>query len=103
MIIIDGYGYADDMRPVLAVVEARALEGRKLFTRFNDGTSCVTDLAPLMSKPLFAPLKDDAVFRNVSVEYSAPSWANGEVDLAPEWLKVHCTANQSAYRTTGAP
>jgi hypothetical protein len=89
MIIVDGYAYANDMKPVFAVVEARPLEGRKLFVRFNNGASCVSDLSPLLEKPIFAPLRDDNVFRNVSVEFSAPSWADGEVDIAPEWLYDH--------------
>jgi hypothetical protein len=90
MIIVEGFAYADDMKPVFAVVEARPLKGRRLFVRFNDGTCGIADIGPLVEKRMYAPLRDDAVFRNISLPLRAPTWTNGEVDIAPEWLKDHC-------------
>lgn len=54
---------------------------------FNDGTRKTVDLSPLLSGPVFEPLKDAAFFARVELDPVAgvPVWPNG-ADLAPEAL-----------------
>jgi len=39
-----------------------------------------------LKAPAFAPLEDDKVFRSVYIDYGAPVWNDGDIDIAPETL-----------------
>ena len=69
------------------VVEVRPLDGYRLWLRFQDGVSGVVDLSAELWGPMFEPLKDQALFAQVSVhpELDTVTWPNG-ADLAPEFL-----------------
>jgi hypothetical protein len=69
------------------VVEVRPLGGYRLWLRFQDGVSGIADLSAELWGPMFEPLKDAALFAQVSVhpELETVTWPNG-ADLAPEFL-----------------
>jgi hypothetical protein len=68
------------------VVSVRPLDDYQLAVTFNDGTSGVVALADRLFGPLFEPLRDPVMFRQVSVdEFGAVCWPNG-ADLAPDAL-----------------
>ena len=58
-----------------------------LNVRFNDGMQKTVDLTPLLTGPVFQPLKDPECFARVVVDAEAGTvvWPNG-ADLAPEAL-----------------
>ena len=68
----------------LKVIEVTALENFVVRVRFNDGTIREIDLRDDLWGPVFAPLRDPAVFRQVRVdeELGTLVWPNG-TDLAP--------------------
>lgn len=69
------------------VTAAKSLDGYQLFLTFNDGSQRIFDCLPLIDKyPLFAPLRDRAVFEKISLDGWTVSWANGTIDIAPEHL-----------------
>jgi len=86
---MDGIAYADDPRPILHVLSARPLEDHKLKVKFSDGTQRVVDMAPLLDRPAFTPLRDKTIFDQAYVEFGVPMWCEGEIDIAPEWLREH--------------
>jgi hypothetical protein len=62
--------------------------GYRLRVTFVDGTSGLVDLSAWLASDrivgsVFEPLRDEAFFRQVSVELGAISWPNG-ADLAPD-------------------
>ncbi len=66
------------------VVSVRPLDGYSLAIVFDDGTHGVVSLKDRLFGPVFEPLRDPAVFRQVFVdEFGAVSWPNG-ADLAPD-------------------
>jgi hypothetical protein len=69
------------------VIEAKPLEGYKLWLRFQDGLSGTVDLSGELWGPMFEPLKDPGVFAQVSVhpDLDTVTWPNG-ADFAPEYL-----------------
>jgi len=70
------------------VVEVRALEGYRVFLRFDDGVQGELDLEPLLAPfdGAFEPLRDPTRFREVFVDISRTiAWPNG-ADIAPETL-----------------
>jgi hypothetical protein len=66
------------------VVEAKALEGLKLWLRFSDGTEGVVDLSQEALPGLLGQLGDPGFFVQVRVdpELKAPVWPGG-LDLDP--------------------
>jgi hypothetical protein len=64
------------------------LGGHRLRVRFNDGSEGVHDFAGDVAAPgsMLLPLRDEAYFARVFLEFGAPTWPNG-FDIAPEWLR----------------
>ncbi len=64
------------------------LGGFRLRLRFSDGSEGVHDFRNLVQEvgPMVEPLRDEAYFARVFLEFGAPTWPNG-FDIAPEWLR----------------
>jgi Protein of unknown function (DUF2442) len=69
------------------ILEVEPLEGYTLRIRFSDGSSRDVDLESELWGPMFAPLRDLAEFRKVTVdsELGTIVWPNG-ADLDPDVL-----------------
>ena len=63
------------------------LGGFRLRLRFNDGSEGVHDFSGMVQEPgpMMEPLRDEAYFNHVFLEFGAPTWPNG-FDIAPAWL-----------------
>ncbi len=70
------------------VTSLEKLGGFRLRARFSDGSAGVYDFAKLVNEPglMLEPLRDEAYFARVFLEFGAPTWPNG-FDIAPEWLR----------------
>ena len=86
MYIENGIAYAGEKKPMLKVNGVRAMENHLLWVRFNTGEAKIYDMTPLLSQPAFLPLRDNAVFQSVFIDYGIPVWNDGEIDIAPEEL-----------------
>jgi hypothetical protein len=76
------------------VAEAEALPGFRLRVRFNDdsaGTIEMSDFINSDAAGVFAALRDEKVFRQVTVTLGAVTWP-GDLDLAPD--AMHREINQ---------
>lgn len=76
---------------MLHVTATRYLSGFRLWLAFDDGSSGEVDLANELKGPVFEPLRDQSIFRQVCVdpELETVTWPNG-ADFAPEFLKELC-------------
>ena len=74
-------------KPLLHIVSVRVVGDFRLALAFDDGTQRTVDVRPLLTGPLFAPLRDPAYFRRVSIDPVCGTivWPNG-ADFAPEAL-----------------
>ena len=70
------------------VTSLEKLGGFRLRVRFNDGSGGVHDFTAMANEPgpMLTPLRDEAYFNRVFLEFGAPTWPNG-FDIAPEWLR----------------
>ena len=68
------------------VVEAKYIEGHKVWLSFDDGACGRVDLSGELNGPIFEPLKDVECFRQFLVRCNTLSWQNG-ADFAPEFLR----------------
>lgn len=86
MYVVDGIAYAGDQQKPMTVLCVRPLDDYKLWVRFSNGRSGSFDVTPLLDAPAFAPIKDRAVFDRVYLDFGVPTWCDGDVDIAPEYV-----------------
>jgi hypothetical protein len=94
MHIINNIAYAGEKEPLLKVVGVKPLEGYRLWLRFSNGEARVFDFSPMFQFPVFDKLKDARAFNEVYLDYGAPTWLEGTVDLSPEMLYENSTVYQ---------
>ncbi len=85
MYIIDDICYAGNPCEQVRVASATPLIGAMLLVTFSSGERRLFDCTTLEGSA-FAPLKDEAVFKTAKVEHGFVSWADGQIDIAPEYL-----------------
>jgi Protein of unknown function (DUF2442) len=75
------------------VTHLEKLGGFRLRVGFSDGSEGVHDFTAMTREPgsMLAPLRDEAYFARVFLEFGAPTWPNG-FDIAPEWLRREMAA-----------
>ncbi len=65
------------------VKSAKALDGHTLLIEFDNNEKKLYDVGPLLSKEMFAPLRDFSLFRNVQVDpHGYAVFWNDEIDLS---------------------
>ena len=71
----------------LHVVEAKVCGPTRLCLAFNDGTRKTVDVAPLLTGPVFEPLREPTYFARALLDPVCGTvvWPNG-ADFAPEAL-----------------
>jgi hypothetical protein len=70
------------------VTSMERLGSFRLRVEFNDGSGGTYDFSAMVQEPgsMLAPLRDEAYFSRVFLEFGALTWPNG-FDIAPEWLR----------------
>lgn len=91
---LDDMVYAGNPEREKTVVEVSPYGGYRILALFSNGEQVMCDISPLLECPAFAPLRDKAVFDAVTVEYGAPSWCGGEVDISPAWVYQNGTVSK---------
>ena len=76
------------------VTAIEAFGGHRVRVTFQDGFTGEVDLTPLLDcGPIFEPLRDESVFRQVTVANGAPLWPD-DLDLSPGALRAWCEAGK---------
>ncbi len=97
MYIINGIAYAGEPKIELKVCGIKPLDDFKLWLRFNNSEIRIFDFKPMLDKPVFAPLKSEEAFKDVYIDYGVPTWADGDIDISPEFLYAQSeTAKETA-------
>jgi hypothetical protein len=73
---------------ILRVVSAEVCWPHHLSLTFSDGTGGVADVGPLLSGPVFEPLREPSYFARAELDRVCGTvvWPNG-ADIAPEALR----------------
>jgi hypothetical protein len=81
------------MNPYPKVQNVEPLTDKQLRVTFSTGSAKVYDCRPLLERPPFAPLQDDAFFRNVRADPHGYGvvW-NDDLDLSESELWIHGTS-----------
>lgn len=96
MYIVNGIAYAGERTPVIKISGIRPLDDYKLWIRFSTGEVKIFDFAPLLTQPAFAPLADHDLFCGVYIDYGVAVWADGEIDIAPQYLYANAVPAENA-------
>jgi hypothetical protein len=83
MYIVDDICYAGNQADEIRVESAKPLRGGMLLVTFTNGEKKLFDTTKLTGAA-FEPLRDDEIFKKLSVFHGVITWMNGEIDIAPE-------------------
>lgn len=83
MYIVDGICYAGNSTEEIKVQDAKPLRGGMVLVTFTSGEKRIFDTT-LLQGSAFEPLKDETIFRQIHIFHGVMTWANGEIDIAPE-------------------
>ena len=85
---------------LIKVIRLEKLGAFRLRVSFSDGNTGVHDFSLMTQEPgaMLAPLRDEAYFTRVFLEFGAPTWPNG-FDISPEWLRREMDAAGELTRT----
>ena len=74
------------MKKMIWITTAEASHDYVLELTFNDGSKKAFDFTPLIDKDdLYKPLQDKKLFANFKLDGWTVSWADGTIDIAPEY------------------
>jgi hypothetical protein len=73
------------------ILEARPLDGYKIWLKFNDGTSGEVDLSHLAGKGVFALWRNYENFKKVSIEDNRRLAWSDEIDIDADSLYMKLT------------
>ena len=64
---------------LIKVLKIEPLDGFKCRVDFSDGSTGVRDFSDIIAEggPMVEPLREQAFFRRVYVEFGVPAWPNG--------------------------
>lgn len=92
MYIIDGIAYAGEKVRHIQVWGVRPMDNHRLWLRLSNGEARVFDFKPYLKEPAFVPLADEKVFREVYIDFGAPAWLDGEIDIGQDFLHENSIA-----------
>jgi hypothetical protein len=88
---------------MIRIVDVRALEGYRLWVRFNDGLEGVYAVEPARRGGTFQSLMDPALFKAVSIndDFGCVEWPSG-ADLCPTSMHEDLAAEEQRRHNTEA-
>lgn len=86
MYIVNGIAYAGTPQQHIRIRAVKPLDDMMMLVTFTSGEMRLFDASPLAALPAFAPLADEQVFKAAQVEFGVVTWADGEIDIAPETM-----------------
>ena len=85
------------------VVEVSSPGQFQFAVRFNDGAGGIHDCSEIVNRDgaMLTPLRNEAFFAKVHLEYGAPTWPNG-YDMCPDWLRMEMEKSGELRRANAA-
>lgn len=89
MFVIDGVAYAGEPVEVLGVLSADYAGNSVMLVTFSTGETRLFDATALFNLPAFAPLSDESVLADFSIDHGILTWLDGDIDIDTEYLYEH--------------
>jgi len=84
MYILNGIAYANTTKDEIEIKTVKPLPDKMMIITFTSGERRLYDGNLLLQYPAFAPLANDEIFMQVTVDDGVATWCNGTIDVAPE-------------------
>ena len=88
MFTINGIVYGGEPKAPIKVESVKILPDMILLVTFNNGETRLFD-ATILTGPAFEPLAREEVFNNPIIDHGVVTWADGDIDCAPEFMYKH--------------
>ncbi|MGN1319292.1 MAG: DUF2442 domain-containing protein [Lachnospirales bacterium] len=85
MFISNGFVYGCQHTEIVEVTAIKALDDMIMLVTFSNGETRLFD-ASILKGEVFKPLKNSDVFKAARIEYGVVTWADGTIDIAPEYM-----------------
>ncbi len=85
MFEINGILYAGSPKDIIKIQDAKVTGRLMMLITFSSGEKRVFD-AEILKGEVFAPLRNDDVFRNFKIVHGVLTWQDEEIDCAPEYI-----------------
>ena len=86
MYIVGEIAYASTPAEQMRIIAAKPLPDMMMILTFASGEKRLYDASGLLAYPAFAPLSNQEVFQNASIDHGVVTWSDGEIDIAPETM-----------------
>lgn len=86
MFVVDGVAYAGQPVQDLSVAWVKPLSDLCMLVTFSTGETRLFDATALLGGSAFGALRDEAVFSSPVVVDGVCTWADGDLDVAPEFM-----------------
>ena len=84
------------------VEEVTAVGNRRLAVKFADGLTGMLQISPAFCTGVFAPLLDDRLLEQATIQFGVISWPNG-LDLAPDTMYAEIKHSPQRFYDVGQP
>ena len=85
MFINNGFVYGGEPNESIRVEKVQVLNDMIMLVTFNSGETRLFD-ASILEGDVYKPLTDETIFTNCIVDHGVPTWCNGDIDCAPEFI-----------------
>ena len=93
----NGFVCGGEPKEAIRIENIKALPDRILLVDFNNGERRLFDAKKLEGE-VYEKLNDDGVLEKCSIEHGVPTWCNGEIDCAPEFIYHNSYEYESEYQ-----
>jgi hypothetical protein len=82
------------------IEEVQPVGSRRLAVKFADGLTGTLQISPSFCTGVFAPLLNDSLLAQATIQYGAITWPNG-LDLAPDTMYAQIKRNPQRFYDVG--
>ncbi|WP_165062193.1 DUF2442 domain-containing protein [Adlercreutzia sp. ZJ154] len=86
MYVIDGHIHASTPVDFIKVKDAKIVDDLCMLVTFSTGETRLFDASELLQYDVFKPFANREVFNDFSIDHGVLTWADGDIDIAPEGL-----------------
>ena len=81
----NGFACGGEPKESIKIENIKTLPDGILLVDFNNGERRVFDVSNLKGE-VYKPLRDKRVLENIHIDHGVPTWCDGNIDCAPEFI-----------------
>lgn len=93
---LNGIMYAGETTSELKVTDARVTNDWMMLITFSNGETRIFDGTRLWGKPVYEPLRNQAIFNNFTINHGILTWNDDRIDIGTNNLYDLCYSYDTA-------